>query len=139
MARLMPRLPIREESQRHLTEGDRKWKPKAALRIISTFLAFLAMILFAVCTGMTVRWEHVLYNPIALFLLIRYRRGKAYHPGFDVAIDLIIWGISLPSIVFSVGDGWFWWWQPVELEFDTPIGELIPCDDFNFWSRACQL
>ena len=64
MARLMPRLPIREESQRHLTEGDRKWKPKAALRIISTFLAFLAMILFAVSTGMTVRWENVWDNGI---------------------------------------------------------------------------
>ena len=42
---------------------------------------------------------------------------------------------SVPSIVFSVGDGWFWWWQPVEIEF----GDLIPCNNrFNFWSQACQ-
>ena len=42
---------------------------------------------------------------------------------------------SVPSIVFSVGDAWVWWEQPVEIE----IGDLIPCTNwFNFWSEACQ-
>ena len=40
----------------------------------------------------------------------------------------------MPSIVFSVGDGWFWWWQPVVIDIDG----FVPCDDFNFWSQACQ-
>ena len=51
-----------------------------------------------------------------------------------MGIDLIIWGLALPSILFSLGDGWFLYWQPVEVEFDG----LIPCDDFNFWSEACN-
>lgn len=76
----------------------------------------------------------LLYNPLTLFLLIRYRRGRAYHPGWDVGVDLIIWALAVPSIVFSVGDGWFWWWQPVMLE----VGDLVPCDEFNFWSKVCQ-
>lgn len=58
----MTRLPIREESQRRLNEGDPRWKAKAVLRIISTLLAFLAMILFAISVGMTVHWENVWNN-----------------------------------------------------------------------------
>ena len=43
---------------------------------------------------------------------------------------------SVPSIVFSVGDGWFWWWQPVQLYLDD---DLVPCNTlFNFWSETCQ-
>ena len=43
--------------------------------------------------------------------------------------------ISVPSIVFSVGDGWYFWWQPARLEVD----DLIPCNNwFNFWSETCQ-
>lgn len=76
----------------------------------------------------------LLYNPIALFLLIRYRRGRSYHPGWNTGADFLIWALAVPSIVFSVGDGWFWWWQPVRLDFDG----IIPCDEFNFWSEACQ-
>jgi len=55
----MSRLPISEESQRRLHEGDAGWTSKAALRVVATFFAFLAMILFAVSVGMTVRWEAV--------------------------------------------------------------------------------
>jgi len=76
----------------------------------------------------------LLYNPIALFLVIRYRRGRSYHPAWNAGADFLIWALAVPSIVFSVGDGWFWYWQPVRLEFD----DVIPCDEFNFFSEACQ-
>lgn len=152
----MARIPISLESKRRLHEADPRWISKATLRLISSFFAVLALILFAVAVGKTVQWENtwddgygndwtdgmplapvllaLLYNPFSLFMLIRYRRGRAYHPGWDVGVDLIIWALAVPSIVFSVGDGWFWWWQPVMLE----VGDFVPCDEFNFWSKACQ-
>jgi hypothetical protein len=55
----MARLLISEESQRRLHEGDPGWTLKAALRLVATFFAFLAMILFAVSVRMTVHWEDV--------------------------------------------------------------------------------
>lgn len=58
----MARLLISEESQRRLHQGDPAWTLKAALRLLVTFFAFLAMILFAVSVRMTVHWEDVWNN-----------------------------------------------------------------------------
>ena len=55
----MARLPISEESRHRLYEGDPRWTSKAVLRLLSTFFAFFATILFAVCVSKTVRWENV--------------------------------------------------------------------------------
>lgn len=49
-------LHISNEAQQRLREGDPKWTIKAALRIISTFFAFLAMALFAAAYGGTIAW-----------------------------------------------------------------------------------
>ena len=35
----------------------------------------------------------LLYNPFVLFLLLRHRCGRLYHPGWDVGFDLIIWAL----------------------------------------------
>ena len=54
----MARIPISLESKRRLHEGDPRWISKAALRLISSFFAFLALILFAVAVGKSVQWEN---------------------------------------------------------------------------------
>ena len=56
------------------------------------------------------------------------------HPGWHVGADLLVWALAIPAIVFSIGAGWFWYWQPVLLEFD----DFVLCDDFNFWSQQCN-
>lgn len=53
----MARIPISLESKRRLHEGDPRWISKATLRLISSFFAFLALILFAVAVGKTIQWE----------------------------------------------------------------------------------
>ena len=63
------------------------------------------------------------------------RHGRIIHPGWSVGIDLIIWGLALPAVVFSVGVGWFWWWQPVM--FVLKDGS-IPCVAYNYWSKPCN-
>ena len=35
----------------------------------------------------------LIYNPFVLFLLLRHRRGRLYHPGWDVGFDLIVWAL----------------------------------------------
>ncbi|MCJ1450046.1 hypothetical protein MMC28_000374 [Mycoblastus sanguinarius] len=148
MAR-MPNLPLPAETRRSLSENDRRWPIKLGIRAASTFFAFIAMILFAVTTSLSITnyggndWTDglplapvllaLIYNPLYLFLLVR-RHGRPIHPGWHVAVDLLIWGLAIPAIVFSVGVGWFWVWQPVILDVDG----FVPCDDWNYWSEECQ-
>ncbi|KAL8666877.1 MAG: hypothetical protein Q9202_001117 [Teloschistes flavicans] len=153
--------PLLSDNLRHrLQEHDPKWRAKAILQAICTFLAFIALILFADATAITNRqftlahgdwtdWMPIfplfavmqvlislIYNPLTLFLrLFRHNGlGKPIHPGWDVGTHLVIWALGIPSIVLSVGWGWFWWWQPVWLEFDG----FIPCNGWNFWSQPCN-
>ncbi|KAL8765718.1 MAG: hypothetical protein Q9209_007283 [Squamulea sp. 1 TL-2023] len=118
------------ETRRRLQENDPKWRAKAILQAICTFLAFIALILFADATAITNRyyvlphggWSDwmplfpvlisLIYNPVAFFLLLR-RRGKPIHPAWHVGVHLLVWVLGIPSIVLSVGYAWFWWWQPV--------------------------
>ena len=58
----MTRIPISQDTKRRLHEADPKWISRAAIRLISTFFAFIAMILFAVAVGRSVQWENTWDN-----------------------------------------------------------------------------
>lgn len=147
----MARLPISLETRRQLNDDDRRWKIKLRLRALAIPLAIIAMILFAVTTSLSKLnyggndWTDGLplapvllalfYNPLVLFLTLFQRNGRSIHPGWNVGVDLLVWGLAVPSIIFSIGDGWFWYWEPVLLEFDN----FVPCNTWwNFWSSACS-
>ena len=51
-----------------------------------------------------------------------------------MGVDLLIWALAIPSIVLSVGDGWWLYWQPVLFEVDG----LVPCDELNWFSYECN-
>ncbi|KAI4098163.1 MAG: hypothetical protein LQ339_006541 [Xanthoria mediterranea] len=140
------------ETRRRLQENDPKWHVKAILQLVCTVLAFNALILFADATAITNRyygtayhdWSDwmplfpvlisLIYNPVTFFLLLR-GLGKPIHPGWHVGFHFLIWALGIPSIVFSVGYGWFWWWQPVLYRYRSG---RIPCRGYNFWSEPCQ-
>ncbi|KAL8924464.1 MAG: hypothetical protein Q9172_002675 [Xanthocarpia lactea] len=140
------------ETRRRQQENDPKWHVKAILQAICTFLAFIALILFAAATAVTNKYYNLLhgdwsdwmplfpvlisliYNPVSFSLRLR-RHGKPIHPGWDVGFHLLIWVLGVPSIVLSVGWGWFWWWQPVLYRYNNGY---IPCYGWNFWSEPCQ-
>ena len=48
----------------------------------------------------------LIYNPFVLFLLLRHRRGRLYHPGWDVGFDLIVWALRyvLSECIFPLLD-----------------------------------
>ncbi|KAL8944058.1 MAG: hypothetical protein Q9211_000723 [Gyalolechia sp. 1 TL-2023] len=146
------------ETRRRLQEENPRWYIKATLQALCAFLAFPALILFADATALTNKYfpsphgdwsdwmplfppavrEQVLisfiYNPVALALLIFPYAHALPHPGWDVVVYLVVWALGIPSIVFSVRWGWFWWWQPVLLEFN----DYIPCNRWNYWSEPCN-
>ncbi|KAL9137023.1 MAG: hypothetical protein Q9175_001780 [Cornicularia normoerica] len=146
----MARMPISTETRRQLNDHDRRWPIKLGLRTLAIPFAFIAMILFAVATSVSIMnyggndWTDALplapvllalfYDPLFLFLTLFQRHGRPIHPGWNVGVDLLIWGLAIPSIVFSVGEGWFWYWQPVVVEFDG----IVPCDEFNLGSQYCN-
>lgn len=142
--------PLPAETRRRLSEHDRRWPFKLGMRAVATLFAFIAMILFAVTTSESKKnyggndWVDgmplapvllaLFYDPLVIFLTLYQRHGRPIHPGWHVGVDLFVWALAVPSVVFSVGDGWFWYWQPVLLEFDG----IIPCDEWNFWSYQCN-
>lgn len=82
----------------------------------------------------------LLVNPMILVVLFMVRRGKAIHPGWFVGIDLIIWLLIIPCLVFSIGDGWFMYWTEAQQD-DMGLIECVPwtLDGFvNQWSEECQ-
>ncbi|KAF6228169.1 hypothetical protein HO133_007899 [Letharia lupina] len=146
----MARMSISAETRRQLNDHDRRWPIKLGLRALAVPLAFIAMILFAVTTSVSKMnyggndWTDGLplapvllalfYDPLVLFLTLFQRHGRPIHPGWNVGVDFLVWGLAIPSLVFSVGDGWFWYWQPVLVEFDG----MVPCDEYNYWSQICN-
>ncbi|KAF6240053.1 hypothetical protein HO173_001663 [Letharia columbiana] len=146
----MARMSISAETRRQLNGHDRRWPIKLGLRALAVPLAFIAMILFAVTTSVSKMnyggndWTDGLplapvllalfYDPLVLFLTLFQRHGRPIHPGWNVGVDFLVWGLAIPSLVFSVGDGWFWYWQPVLVEFDG----MVPCDEYNYWSQICN-
>ncbi|KAL8952667.1 MAG: hypothetical protein Q9222_001435 [Ikaeria aurantiellina] len=147
---MRPLFPV--ETRRRLQEHDPRWHIKAIIQAVTTFFAFIALILFADATALTNEyfdsaygdWSDwmplfpvlisLIYNPLTFLLTIFRRKGKPVHPGWDVGTHLITFALAIPSIVFSVGWGWWWWWQPVYIEF----GNYIPCNGWNFWSEPCN-
>ncbi|KAI4129006.1 MAG: hypothetical protein LQ338_002473 [Usnochroma carphineum] len=137
------------ETRRRLHETHPKWHLKAILQATCASLAFLALILFADATALTNKyfpsphgdWSDwmplfpviisLLYNPLSFLYLLS---NNPLHPGWDVGVYLLIWALAIPSIVFSVGLGWFWWWQPVLQEYDG----YILCNQWNLWSEPCN-
>ena len=73
------------------------------------------------------------YNPLVLFLTLIHRHGRSIHPGWHVAVDLFIWGLGVPAILFSIGDGWFWYWQRV-IEIDG----IVLCESWWGLSKDCN-
>lgn len=75
----------------------------------------------------------LLYNPIVIALLLFVRRGRAIHPGWHVAVDLIIWGLCVPSVIFSVAGALFWAWTPTQYNDDGTVN----CDFYNEFAKPC--
>ncbi|SLM39442.1 hypothetical protein LPUS_09976 [Lasallia pustulata] len=146
-------MPLQAETRRNLYEGDPKWPVKLTLRAAATFFAFFGMTLFAVATSLTNKnfinlsgggdWTDgmtlapitlsFLYNPIVISILLFVRRGRTIHPAWHVVMDLIIWGLCVPCIVFSVDGGLFWAWVPTQYSDDGTVN----CDFYNWLSRPC--
>ncbi|KAL8840741.1 MAG: hypothetical protein Q9170_001179 [Blastenia crenularia] len=145
------------ETRRRLREDNPRWYIKTSLQAICAFLAFLALILFAAATALTNKfinenhpWQRdgvwtdwmplcpvlisLIYNLVALFLPFFPRGGKPFPPGWDVSVHLFVWVLGIPSIVFSVLGGWFWWWERVHIATDDPI----ICDYWDSWSQPCN-
>lgn len=78
----------------------------------------------------------LLLSPLLLFLsLARPIHAKTpLHPAIPLTIDLIISMPCVPSIVWSVGTGWFFQWQPIYIEIDG----MVPCVGLNTYSKPCQ-
>ncbi|KAL6714507.1 hypothetical protein ACLMJK_007932 [Lecanora helva] len=141
---------INPETRRTLNENDRRWPLKLGMRAVATLFAFIAMVLFAATTDISKRnyggndWVDgmplapvllaLFYDATVLFLSLFRGSGHKIHPGWHVGVDLIIWALAIPALVFSVGDGWFLYWEPVQFEFDG----FIPCVGYNTWSHECN-
>ncbi|KAL8681957.1 MAG: hypothetical protein Q9224_000964 [Gallowayella concinna] len=107
------------ETRRRLQEHDTKWHVKAILQAICTFLAFIALILFAHVTVLHndpfdrfgVHWPDWLplfpilisltYNPLSFFILLHHH-GKSPAPGWNVGVHLLICTLGIPFIFFSI-------------------------------------
>ncbi|KAI4097850.1 MAG: hypothetical protein LQ348_003246 [Seirophora lacunosa] len=145
--------PLFSETQRRLRADNPRWWIKASLQAISTFLAFFALVLFSAAIDLTNRhykfphglWNDwmplfpvlisLIYNPVAFLVPLLRPSRTPLHPGWDVGVYLLTWALGVPSIVFSVGLGWFWWWQPVLVKFN----DFIPCGPYSYnrWSEPC--
>ncbi|KAL9638150.1 MAG: hypothetical protein Q9164_001744 [Protoblastenia rupestris] len=147
---MAPSLPLPAETRRTLNEHDHRWPFKFGIRAIATLFSFIGIVIFASTVSLSKKYYggndwvdglpigplliSFLYNPTLLYLTLYRRNGKPIHPGFSVTADLFTWALAVPAIVFSVGVGWFWWWQPVVMR----IGDRIPCNRFNYWSQYCN-
>ena len=62
------------------------------------------------------------------------RRGRPIHPCVPVGCDLISWAGAVPTIVYAIAGGLFWYWN-AGLRGDD--GSL-DCDlFFNAWASEC--
>ena len=76
----------------------------------------------------------MLYNPVAIVVLLIVRKGRHFHPAFNIIGDFLIWGLLVPSIVFTSAGGIFWNWAPA---VPTQDGTVDCGFYFNQWSREC--
>ena len=76
----------------------------------------------------------LLYNPIALVMHLLFRKKRPIHPAIRIALDLIVWGLSVPAMVFAIGSGAFWYWSPPIASVD---GSIDCTFFFNVWAQEC--
>ena len=79
----------------------------------------------------------LLFNAGMLGAQFLLRQGRPVHPAVPVAGDLLAWAAAVPTLVYAIAGGLFWYWQ----------GDGgIPADDgtldcalfFNVWTPACN-
>jgi hypothetical protein len=64
-----------------------------------------------------------------------FRKSRPIHPGIRIVLDLIVWGLSVPAIVFAIASGIFWYWTPAIPSSDGTIDCTF---FFNQWSQECN-
>ncbi|MCJ1316496.1 hypothetical protein MMC15_001817 [Xylographa vitiligo] len=149
------RSPLTVETRRKLYEEDSKWPVKAVLRIVAACFALIATILFAIATSFENAnfsntagngdWTDglalapvvlsFLYNIATLTLHFVVRRGHHFHPAWHIAGDFLVWGLSVPAIIFAVGGGIFWYWTPA---VPSQNGIVDCAFFFNAWAPECN-
>ncbi|KAL9117233.1 MAG: hypothetical protein Q9187_006233 [Circinaria calcarea] len=149
--------PLTVETRRRLHEEDTQWPLKAILRIIATASALVATILLAASVSLTNSnfvnhdgrkandWMDgmalapvllsLIYNPVSLFMLLLLRRGKHPHPAIHLTVDLAIWTVSVPALIFTVAGGLFWYWKPAISDHN---GNVDCGFFFNEFSKECD-
>ncbi|MCJ1486411.1 hypothetical protein MMC06_006588 [Schaereria dolodes] len=74
-------------------------------------------------------------NPVLLLTHLICRRGSSLHPALPLTLDLLIVMLCIPSLVFAVAGGLFWYWTPAILS----TSGTVDCGFFfNEWSRECH-
>ncbi|KAI4140967.1 MAG: hypothetical protein LQ340_007759 [Diploschistes diacapsis] len=76
----------------------------------------------------------LLYNPIALVMHLLFRNKRPIHPAIRIGLDLVVWGLSVPAIVFGILGGVFWYWTQAIPNAD---GSIDCTFFFNTWSETC--
>jgi hypothetical protein len=77
----------------------------------------------------------LLYNPIAVILHLIFRKGRKTHPAISMAADFLIWALCVPSIVFTIMAGMFWYWQPA---IANPDGSIDCASFYNAFTQECD-
>ena len=64
-----------------------------------------------------------------------FRKKRPIHPAIRISLDLIVWGLSVPALVFGVLGGIFWYWTDALPSAD---GTTDCSFFFNAWSQQCS-
>ena len=69
---------------------------------------------------------------VAQFLV---RKGRPVHPSVPVGGDLLVWASAVPTLIYAVVGGLFWYWN-AGLAADD--GTLDCTLFFNVWTPECN-
>lgn len=75
----------------------------------------------------------LLHNAFSMFLIFYICHSTRMHPGWNVCVDFIIWGLCIPSIAFAVWNGWYRRWQ----WYDSGSEGIYACTGRNMLSERC--
>lgn len=64
-----------------------------------------------------------------------FRKSRLIHPGISLVLDMLVWGMSVPALVFAIVSGIFWYWTPAIASND---GSIDCTFFFNYWSQECN-
>lgn len=62
------------------------------------------------------------------------RSSRSIHPGVNVGVDFIIWGLLIPAITFAAWGGLFRVWRPAVLDANGQV----ECDILNVFAKECS-